>query len=42
MNGNTTIAAIGADLSKKGILFVNAAGNEGDCVALYYDTGRWG
>jgi hypothetical protein len=30
MNGNTTIAAIGADLAaKKGILFVNAAGNEG-------------
>src|SRR4030095_8694690 len=31
MNGNTTIAAIGADLAaKKGILFVAAAGNEGD------------
>jgi serine protease AprX len=31
MNGNTTIAAIGADLAaKKGILFVNAAGNEGN------------
>ena len=30
MNGNTTIAAIGADLAaKKGILVVNAAGNEG-------------
>jgi len=30
MNGNTTIAAIGADLAaKKGILLVNAAGNEG-------------
>lgn len=31
MNGNTTISTIGADLAaKKGILFVNAAGNEGD------------
>jgi hypothetical protein len=31
MNGNTTTAAIGADLAaKKGILVVNAAGNEGD------------
>jgi hypothetical protein len=31
MNGNTTMAAIGADLAaKKGILVVNAAGNEGD------------
>ncbi len=31
MNGNTTIAAIGADLAaKKGILVVNAAGNEGN------------
>ena len=31
MNGNTTLAAIGADLAaKKGILFVNAAGNEGN------------
>jgi serine protease AprX len=30
MNGNTTMAAIGADLSaKKGILVVNSAGNEG-------------
>jgi serine protease AprX len=30
MNGNTTISAIGADLAaRKGILFVNAAGNEG-------------
>jgi len=30
MNGNTTIAAIGADLAaKKGILVVNSAGNEG-------------
>ena len=30
MNGNTTIAAIGADLAaKKGLLVVNAAGNEG-------------
>jgi len=35
MNGNTTMAAIGADLAaKKGILVVNAAGNEGaDTVA---------
>jgi serine protease AprX len=31
MNGNTTISAIGADLAaKKGILVVNAAGNEGN------------
>ena len=31
MNGNTTISVVGADLAaKKGILFVNAAGNEGD------------
>jgi serine protease AprX len=31
MNGNTTMAAIGADLAaKKGILVVNSAGNEGD------------
>jgi len=31
MNGNTTISVIGADLAaKKGILFVNAAGNEGN------------
>lgn len=31
MNGNTTICTIGADLAaKKGILFVNAAGNEGN------------
>lgn len=30
MNGNTTISAIGADLAaKKGILVINAAGNEG-------------
>ncbi|MDB5196617.1 MAG: family serine peptidase [Flaviaesturariibacter sp.] len=30
MNGNTTMAAIGADLAaKKGVLVVNAAGNEG-------------
>lgn len=30
MNGNTTMAAIGADLAaKKGILIVNSAGNEG-------------
>jgi hypothetical protein len=31
MNGNTTMAAIGADLAaKKGMLVVNAAGNQGD------------
>lgn len=31
MNGNTTIAAIGADLAaKKGVLVVSSAGNEGD------------
>lgn len=31
MNGNTTMAAIGADLAaKKGLLVVNAAGNEGN------------
>lgn len=31
MNGNSTICTIGADLAaKKGILFVNAAGNEGN------------
>lgn len=31
LDGNTTMAAIGADLAaKKGILVVNAAGNEGD------------
>lgn len=31
MDGNTTMAAIGADLAaKKGILVVNSAGNEGD------------
>jgi serine protease AprX len=35
MNGNTTMVAIGADLAaKKGILVVNAAGNEG--------TNSWG
>lgn len=34
MDGNTTLCTIGADLAaKKGILFVNAAGNEG--------TGTW-
>jgi len=36
MNGNTTFSVIGADLAaKKGILFVNAAGNEGG-VAWHY------
>ena len=35
MNGNTTMAAIGADMAaKKGILVVNSAGNEG--------AGSWG
>jgi len=39
MNGNTTIAAIGADLAaKKGILFVNAAGNEGTTAWHYITT----
>lgn len=39
MNGNTTIAAIGADLAaKKGILFVNAAGNEGGAAWHYIIT----
>jgi subtilisin family serine protease len=39
MNGSTTIAAIGADLAaKKGILFVNAAGNEGSNAWHYIIT----
>jgi len=39
MNGNTTIAAIGADLAaKKGILVVNAAGNEGTNAWKYIVT----
>lgn len=39
MNGNTTIAAIGADLAaKKGILFVVAAGNEGGSAWHYIMT----
>ena len=39
MNGNTTIAAIGADLAaKKGILFVAAAGNEGGGAWHYIVT----
>ena len=39
MNGNTTISAIGADLAaKKGILFVNAAGNEGSATWHYITT----
>jgi serine protease AprX len=39
MNGNTTIAAIGADLAaKKGILFVAAAGNEGGNAWHYIVT----
>jgi hypothetical protein len=39
MNGNTTVAAIGADLAaKKGIIFVNAAGNEGGATWHYIMT----
>jgi hypothetical protein len=39
MNGNTTLAAIGADLAaKKGILFLNAAGNEGGATWHYLTT----
>lgn len=39
MNGNTTMAAIGADLAaKKGILVVNAAGNEGASSWKYIMT----
>src|SRR5215203_480032 len=39
MNGNATIAAIGADLAaKKGILFLNAAGNEGGAAWHYIIT----
>ena len=39
MNGNTTTAAIGADLAaKKGILVVNAAGNDGDKTWHYIGT----
>src|SRR5678815_2259177 len=39
MNGNTTIAAIGADLAaKKGILVVNASGNEGANAWKYIVT----
>ena len=39
MNGNTTIAARGADLAaKKGILVVNSAGNEGDKAWRYIVT----
>src|SRR5436190_6789372 len=39
MNGNTTIAAIGADLAaKKGVLFVTAAGNEGGNAWHYIVT----
>ena len=39
MNGNTTMAAIGADLAaKKGILVVNAAGNEGTNTWKYIIT----
>jgi serine protease AprX len=39
MNGNVTMAAIGADLAaKKGILVINSAGNEGDKVWKYIVT----
>jgi hypothetical protein len=39
MNGNTTMAAIGADLAaKKGLLVVNSAGNEGGNSWKYIDT----
>lgn len=39
MNGNTTMSAIGADLAaKKGILVVNAAGNEGGSSWNYIIT----
>ena len=39
MNGNTTIAVIGADLAaKKGILFFNSAGNEGGATWHYLTT----
>jgi len=39
MNGNTTIGATAADLAaKKGILFVNAAGNEGTNAWHYITT----
>lgn len=39
MNGNTTMAAIGADLAaKKGILVVNSAGNEGSNSWKYIVT----
>ncbi|HVG40472.1 MAG TPA: S8 family serine peptidase [Chitinophagaceae bacterium] len=39
MNGNTTTAAKGADLAaKKGILVVNAAGNEGNATWHYIST----
>ena len=39
MNGNTTVAAVGADLAaKKGILFLNSAGNEGAAAWHYITT----
>lgn len=39
LNGNTTIAAIGADLAaKKGILVINSAGNEGNKAWKYLLT----
>lgn len=39
MNGDNTIAAVGADLAaRKGILVVNAAGNEGDKAWKYIST----
>ena len=39
MNGNTTVAAIGADLAaKKGILFFNSVGNDGGLAWHYLST----
>ncbi len=39
MNGNTTMAAIGADLAaKKGLLVVNSAGNDGSGTFHYIST----
>lgn len=39
MNGNTTTAAIGADLAaKKGLLVINSAGNEGNTAWRYIIT----
>jgi hypothetical protein len=39
MNGNTTISAIGGDIAaKKGLLVVNAAGNEGESTWKYISS----